>query len=99
MPTPTSTSALPPKPDLPIAIRKGVRSTRNLSSHYVALSYHRFSSLHYACLSSLSSMSILTSPGEALSHPERRYFRIVVHGNWSLFLQVNWWLVVDGFIL
>ena len=58
MPTPTLTLALPLKPDLPITLRKGIRSTCNLSPYYVALSYHR-----YACLSSLS---IPKSLGEGL---------------------------------
>ena len=37
--------------------------------HYIAFSYPRMSSSHYACLSSLSSVSIPKSPGDALSHP------------------------------
>ncbi|XP_070037129.1 uncharacterized protein [Nicotiana tomentosiformis] len=52
----------------PIALRKGVRSTLNLNPHYVGLSYHRLSSPHYAFISSLSTVSIPKSIGEALSH-------------------------------
>ena len=44
--------------DLPIAIRKGIRSTRNPSPHYTALSYHRLSQPFYTCLSSIAFVSI-----------------------------------------
>ena len=41
------TLPLPPtmtvEPDLPTVIRKGIRSTRNPSSYFTALSYHRLS--------------------------------------------------------
>ena len=57
------------EPDLPIAIRKGIRSTRNPSPHYTALSYHRLSQPFYTCLSSISSVSIPKSVGDALAHP------------------------------
>ena len=66
---------LPPTPapqddlDLPISLRMGKRSTRNPSPHYVHLAYHRLSPSHYTCLSSLSSVSIPKTAGEALSHP------------------------------
>ena len=56
------------KPDLPIAIRKGIHSTRNPSPHYTALSYHRLSQPFYVCLSSISSVSIPKSVGDALAH-------------------------------
>ncbi|WVY93382.1 hypothetical protein V8G54_032470 [Vigna mungo] len=63
----------PPTPanesDLPIALRKGIRSTRNPSPHYTVLSYHRLSPSFYTCLSSISSVSIPKSVGDALSHP------------------------------
>ena len=60
----------PPKKDLlEIAIRKGIRSTRNPSPHYTALSYHRLSQPFYTCLSSISSVSIPKSVGDALAHP------------------------------
>ena len=45
------------EPDLPIALRKGIRYTRNPSPHYTALSYHRLSQLFYTYLSSISSHS------------------------------------------
>jgi len=57
------------EPDLPVAICKGIRSTRNPSPHYTALSYHRLSQPFYACLSSISSVSIPKSVGDALAHP------------------------------
>jgi len=57
------------EPDLPVVIRKGIRSTHNPSPHYTALSYHRLSQPFYACLSSISSVSIPKSVGDALAHP------------------------------
>jgi len=66
--------ALPPpptptvEPDLPIAIRKGIYSTRNPSPHYTALSYHRLSQPFYTCLSFISSVSIPKIIGDALAH-------------------------------
>ena len=70
--SPSPDSILQPESDLPIALRKGIRQTRNPSPHYIDLCYHRLSPLQYTCLSSLSSVSIPKSPGEALSHPEWR---------------------------
>ncbi|GAU27876.1 hypothetical protein TSUD_159700 [Trifolium subterraneum] len=74
LPTPSSSSDPVPQPEttLPPVIRKGTRSTRNPSPHYIDLCYSRLSPLHYTCLSSLSSVSIPKSPGEALSHPDWR---------------------------
>jgi len=57
------------KPGLLIAIRKGICSTHNPSSHYTALNYHRLSQFFYACLSSISSVSIPKFVGDALVHP------------------------------
>jgi len=65
----SSPPALTVEPDLPVAIRKGIRSTRNLSPHYTTLSYHRLSQPFYACLSSISSVSIPKSVGDVLAHP------------------------------
>ena len=62
-PTPTV------EPDLPIAIRKGIRSTCNPSLHHTALSYHRLSQPFYVCQSSISSVSIPKYVGDALAHP------------------------------
>jgi len=46
-----------------------MRSTRNLSPHYIALSYHLLSLPFYTCLSSLSSVTIPKSVREALAYP------------------------------
>ena len=54
--------------DLPIAIRKGTRSTSNPHSVYNFLSFHRLSLSHFAFVSTLSSVSTLKSASEALSH-------------------------------
>jgi len=70
-PTPT-VEPLTIKPDLPIVIRKGIRSTRNPSPHYTAFSYHRLSQPFYTCLLSISSVSIPIFAGDALAHPGRR---------------------------
>ena len=72
VPTFISCPALPLKPNLPIALCKGTHFSHNPSPHYVTLSNHHLPSWYYACLSSLSSVSILKSPGEALSHPRWR---------------------------
>jgi len=65
---PTTESPFP-QSDLPIALRKGIRSTRNPSPHYIALSYHRLSSPFYVCLSSIFSVTIPKSVRDALAHP------------------------------
>ena len=61
-------SALTVKHNLSIVIRKGIRSTRNPSPHYTALSYHKLSQPFYTCLSFISSMSIPKIVGDALAH-------------------------------
>jgi len=60
--------ALTVEPDLFVAIRKGIHFTRNPSPHYTALSYHRLSQPFYACLSSISSVSIPKSVGDVVAH-------------------------------
>ena len=72
VPTPHPPSALtvePPavEPNLPISIRKGIRSTGNPSPHYTTLSYHRLSQPFYTCLSSISFVSIPKSVSNALA--------------------------------
>ena len=69
VPPPVSPPAPANESDLPIALRKGIRSTRNPSPHYTVLSYHRLSPSFYTCLSSISSVSIPKSVGDALTHP------------------------------
>jgi len=68
VPTPHPPPAPTVEPDLPIAIRKGIRFTRNPSPHYTVLSYHRLSQPFYTCLSSISSVSIPKFVGDALAH-------------------------------
>ncbi|XP_070044109.1 retrovirus-related Pol polyprotein from transposon RE1 isoform X1 [Nicotiana tomentosiformis] len=68
-PAPDPAPAADPAPSTPIALQKGIRTTLNPNPHYVGLSYHRLSSPHYAFISSLYSVSIPKSTGEALSHP------------------------------
>jgi len=46
-----------------------MRSTRNPSPHYIALSYHRLSLPFYTCLSSISFVTIPKTICEALAHP------------------------------
>ena len=53
----------------PIALRKGIRSTRNPHPIYNFLSYHRLSPSFYSFVSSLSSVSIPKNLCEALDHP------------------------------
>ncbi|XP_073221477.1 uncharacterized protein [Cicer arietinum] len=69
-PMPPLDPALPPGPDFPIALHKDIRTTRNPSPHYIDLCYHHLSPLHYTCLSSLSSVFIPKTTGEALPHPK-----------------------------
>ena len=57
-----------PTPSQPLALQKGIRSTRNTNLHYTFLSYHRLSSPHHAFVSSLSSISIPKTAGEAIFH-------------------------------
>jgi len=68
-----ATPHAPPTPkvelDLPIAIHKGIRSTRIPFSHYTYLSYHRLSQPFYSCLLSISFVSIPKFIGDVLAHP------------------------------
>jgi len=68
VPTPLPLLAPTVEPGLPIVIHKGIRSTRNPSPHYIALSYHRLSQPFYVCLLSISSVSIPKCVGDALTH-------------------------------
>jgi len=99
-----SPPALTVEPDLPIAIRKGIRSTRNPSPHYTALSYHRLSPPFYACLSSISSVSIPKFVDDALAIlvgvklclMNSVLFRAVELGNSFLYPLGNLLLVAGG---
>ncbi|RVW42679.1 Retrovirus-related Pol polyprotein from transposon RE2 [Vitis vinifera] len=69
IPSASPAPALPSPNDLPIAVRKGTRSTRNPYPIYNFLSYHRLSSPYSAFVSAISSVSLPKSTHEALSHP------------------------------
>ena len=67
--TPSSTTLVFPSPaDLPIAIRKGTRSSRNPHPIYNFLTYHRLSSSYSAFVSTLSSVYVPHTVHETLSH-------------------------------
>ena len=67
---PSSPAPVPqPSDHLPIAIRKGTRSTCNPHPIYNFLSYHRLFSLYFAFVSTLSSVFTSKSTSETLSHP------------------------------
>ena len=65
----STTSVLPPPVDLPIAIQKGTRSSRNTHPIYTFLSYHHLSLPYSAFISTLSSVSLPNTIHKALSHP------------------------------
>ena len=52
----------------PIALRKGIRSTRNPYPVYNFLSYHLLSPPYFSFVSSLSSIKVLNNVHEALGH-------------------------------
>ena len=54
--------------DLPIALRKGTRSTSNPHLIYNFLTYPRLSSPYFAFVSTLSSVYVPQTVHEALSH-------------------------------
>ena len=68
---PQSSPAPVPQPsdDLPIALRKGTRSTSNPHPVYNFLSFHHLSLLYFVFVSTLSSIFTPKSTSEALSHP------------------------------
>ena len=68
IPSASPTPALPPADNLPIALRKGNRSTSNLHPIYNFLSYHRLSSPYSAFVYAISSVSFPNNTNEALSH-------------------------------
>ncbi|CAH9120171.1 unnamed protein product [Cuscuta epithymum] len=79
--SPMTDPASPPSPtpaldttqdNLPIALRKGTRSTLNPHPIYNFLSYHRLSTPYYAFISHLSHICIPKTTHEALTHPEWR---------------------------
>ncbi|RVW25594.1 Retrovirus-related Pol polyprotein from transposon TNT 1-94 [Vitis vinifera] len=64
IPSASPAPALPSPNDLPIAVRKGTRSTRNPHPIYNFLSYHRLSSPYSAFVSAISSVSLPKSTHE-----------------------------------
>jgi len=71
-PSPSSLAPMPPdegNSGWPIALRKGIRSTRNPHPIYNFLSYHRLSPSYCSLLSSVSSVPIPKNVKEALDHP------------------------------
>jgi len=73
--SPTPSPLLDPvssKNDWPIVIQKGTHSIINPSPYHTNLSYHQLSTIHYACVFSLSSTHFPKSQGETLSQPEWR---------------------------
>nr|CAN79194.1 hypothetical protein VITISV_000236 [Vitis vinifera] len=84
------TPALSSTDHLPIALRKGNRSTCNPHPIYNFLSYHQLSSSYSAFVSTLSSVSLPKSTSEALSHPGWRQTMVdemaALHSNgtWDL---------------
>ncbi|RVX19078.1 Structural maintenance of chromosomes protein 1 [Vitis vinifera] len=90
IPSASPAPALPSPNDLPIAVRKGTRSTRNPHPIYNFLSYHQLSSPYSAFVSAISSVSLPKSTHEALSHPGWRQTMVdemaALHSNdtWDL---------------
>lgn len=76
--------------NLPIALRKGTRSTRNPYPIYNFLSYHRLSPSYHAFISNLSTVPIPKTVSEAMSHPGWRQAMIEemtalhTNGTWEI---------------
>lgn len=102
-----STTVSPPTPtiefDFLIALRKGIRFTRNLFSHYIALSYYISSSPFYTCLTSISFVAIPKSVSELgwrqTMVDELGIFIIVKLGSSSHYRMRNLLLVTSKFLL
>ncbi|RVX14428.1 Retrovirus-related Pol polyprotein from transposon RE1 [Vitis vinifera] len=94
LPIPSASLApvLPSSADLPIALWKDNRSTRNPHPIYNFLSYHRLSSPYSAFVSTISSVSLSKSTPEALSHPGWR--QAMVDEMTALHSNGTWDLVV-----
>ena len=90
LPSASPTPARPVADNLPIALRKGNRSTSNPHPIYNFLSYHRLSSPYFAFVSTISSVSLHKNTNEALSHPGWRQTMVdemaALHstGTWDL---------------
>ena len=92
LPSASPASALPPSTDLPIALQKRNRSTRNPHLIYNFLSYYRLSSPYFTFVSTISSVSLSKSTPEALSHLGWR--RVMVDEMTALHSNGTWDLVV-----
>ena len=90
LPSASPTPVLPVADDLPIALRKGNRSTSNPHPIYNFLSYHLLSSTYSAFVSTISTVSLPKNTNEALSHPGWRQAMVdemaALHstGTWDL---------------
>ena len=74
-----------------IAVRRGIRSSRNPHPIYNFLSYHRLSPSYAALVSNLSSISVPKTVGEALKHPGWR--EAMIEEMTSLHSNDTWELV------
>ena len=95
IPSASPTLALPLADNLPIALRKGNRSTSNPHPIYNFLSYHRLSSPYSAFFSAMSSVSLPKNTNEALSHPGWR--QVMADEMVALHSTSTWDLVVLPF--
>ena len=80
-----------PSDDLPIAIRKGTRSTSNPHPVYNFFSFHCLSLSYFAFVSTLSSVSTPKSISEALSHPSWK--QAMIEEMDALYTNDTWELV------
>ena len=92
IPSASPTLALPPADHLPIALRKGNRSTSNPHPIYNFLSYHRLSSPYSAFVFAISFVSLPKNTNEALCHPGWR--QAMVEEMVALHSTDTWDLVV-----
>ena len=89
-PSASPTPTLPLADNLPIALRKGNRSTSNSHPIYNFLSYYRLSSPYSTFVSTIFSVSLPKNTNEALSHPGWRQAMVdemaAMHstGTWDL---------------
>ena len=90
LPSASPAPALSVADNLPIALRKGNRSTSNPHPIYNFLSFHRLSSTYSAFVSTISTVSLPKTTNEALSHPGWRQTMVdemaALHstGTWDL---------------
>ncbi|GAU43000.1 hypothetical protein TSUD_188740 [Trifolium subterraneum] len=72
-PAPIDPPATSPAPEHPIALRKGIRSSRHPNPKYACvLNYDRLSTSYVSFVSALDSVSIPKSTGEAMADPNWR---------------------------